>query len=244
MAEFYNIINASLEQLPATILEIFNLSPPPSMPPSISQLTQKFNQVNIASIIFILIDNFDLFQVALNKPESIIHNSEAILLLNTKDAYTPNILEKMFSGGSSSDFHLIRYLNLQKKSSYYIARKEEIDQFAGSTPSIAIKTDTEVWVEASKFINNIDFLFMHFDGLDILTNRNLTTDQNERAVLLEKLMKRTDQWINTIIQRIRPNTLVLIMGSKGIKQLEVKYSEEITKLESGSVPCVFIINKK
>jgi len=229
--------------LPATIIEIYGLTPPSTIPPSIYELSS-IKQAGIRSIVFILIDNFDLFQVTLNKPETIIQNSEAMLLLNTRDGYTNNVLSKILTGGNSVDFHLLRFLNLQKKSSYYIARKEEIEKFSGGTPSIQKNKDTEIWIEASKYINNIDFLFMHFDGLEILTNQNLTTDEKERAVLLEKLIKRTDQWVNNIIQRARSNTLILIMGTKGIKQIEVEYPKEITKLESASVPCVFIINKK
>lgn len=245
MSGKYTIHNASLEQFPATIIDIFNLSVPYNIPPPILEVSAQFKSHGINAVILIVVDNLDLFQVTLNKPEAIIQNSDALVLLNTNNGYTQAVLNKLlFADSKDSGFHLIRHLNLNNKSSIYIAKPDEVEKFAGNTPNVVQKNDTDVWVEATKHINKFDFIFMHFDGFDVLTNQRITKDRKERAALLEKLMKRTDQWINNIVQRIKPKTLVMVMGTKGIKQIDIEYPEDVSKLESGTVPCVFMINKK
>ena len=74
-----------LNQLPATISDILGVAPPPYIPESLTQISEPFKEVGVDRIVLVVLDNFGLFETTYYKPQNMISNSNALVLLSTKN---------------------------------------------------------------------------------------------------------------------------------------------------------------
>ncbi|GAG88508.1 unnamed protein product, partial [marine sediment metagenome] len=87
-----------LNQLPATILQLLDVSPPlGTIPEPVQQVLDLYQGIERVSVN--LIDNFGLFEISFMKPQFMISNSEVMLLLSTKNPYTLGVLHQLMYGG-------------------------------------------------------------------------------------------------------------------------------------------------
>ena len=86
-----------LSQLPATFMSILGAQPTGQIPEAVPELIKRYSGVE--RIIINLIDNFGLFEITYYKPEFIISNSDALVLLSTKNPYTLGVLHQIMYGG-------------------------------------------------------------------------------------------------------------------------------------------------
>ena len=103
-----------LNQLPATIIKLLGIEPPSNTIPepvqSIVDMYQGIERIAVNAI-----DNFGLFELTYHKPQFMITNSQAMLLLSTKNPYTLGVLHQIMYGGfdfEPNGFHLLKYLHI------------------------------------------------------------------------------------------------------------------------------------
>ena len=231
----------SLVSLPATFLKILSCNPPSTIPPYIDKLVKKFSSVE--RIIFILIDNLGLFEITYYKPQFIIEKADAMVLLHTKNPYTLGVLHQLMFGGfevEPNGFHLLKELNKQGKKTVIIGRERDLVRYDGKTTSIKKDTDMATWVEAAKVINRYEFSLIHFLDFEALYRSKRQTPEE----LIEKLIRRTDKWILSMHKQARTNSLFVILGNHGRKQIDLNYQGKIAEWRKASVPVAVLIHKK
>ncbi len=233
-----------LSQLPSTILKILGLEPPSFINEPVSEIIEHFK--GIERIVINLIDNFGLFEITFLKPQFIITNSDALILLSTKNPYTLGFLHQIMFGGfekKPNGFHLLREINNQGKKTIFIGRKKDLDRYDGGTKSIAKETDMSSWIEAAKVVNRFDLSWIHYLDFEALHRLHSKLRQQTPEVLLEKLINRTDKWILSTYKQLRKKSLMIILGDHGRFKMDLKYSGKIAQWRQASVPIAILIKK-
>ncbi len=233
-----------LSQLPSTILKLLGLEPPSFINEPVSEIIEHFK--GIERIVINLIDNFGLFEITFLKPQFIITNSDALILLSTKNPYTLGFLHQIMFGGFEKEpngFHLLREINNQGKETIFIGRKKDIDRYDGGTKSIAKETDMSSWIEAAKVVNRFDLSWIHYLDFEALHRLHSKLRQQTPEVLLEKLINRTDKWILSTYKQLRKKSLMIILGDHGRFKMDLKYSGKIAQWRQASVPIAILIKK-
>ena len=234
-----------LGQIPASILQILGVEIPEFVPPPIYDVTEPFIAAGVDRIVLVVIDNFGLFEVTYHKPEKIISNSSALVLLSTKNPYTLGMFHQVMYGGfehEPNNFHLLRYLNQHRKATAFVGREKDLNRYDGGTKSFAKKEDIKTWVEAARVINRHHLSILHFlDFEAIHRNRSLNSEQSEN--LMNKLINRTDKWIGTMIQQLRERSMMIILGNHGRYKIDLEYSGKIGQWRQASVPLALLIHK-
>jgi hypothetical protein len=233
-----------LNQLPATFLKVLGITPPKFIPDPVQEITDLYKGIERISIN--LIDNFGLFEITYHKPQFMITNSEVMLLLSTRNPYTLGVLHQIMYGGFETEpngFHLLKYLNSNAKTSCMIARKKDLDRYAGATQSIPKDTDMSTWVESAKQINTNNLSWMHYLDFENLHKQQQALKQRTPEDLIEKLILRTDKWILSNYKQLRNNSLMIILGDHGRVKLDLEYSGKIAQWREASVPIAILIRK-
>ena len=234
-----------LNQLPATIMQLLGVAPPVnSIPEAVQEIVEQYQGIERISIN--LIDNFGLFEITYHKPQFMITNSEAMLLLSTRNPYTLGVLHQIMYGGFDADpngFHLLRYLNEYGKKTCFVARKKDLVRYSGGTHSVPKDTDMSTWVESAKTINNFDLSLMHYLDFENLHKQQQALKQRTPEDLIEKLILRTDKWILSNYKQLRNNSLMIILGDHGRVKLDLEYSGKIAQWREASVPIAILMRK-
>ncbi|MEJ2295304.1 MAG: hypothetical protein P8Y23_11130 [Candidatus Lokiarchaeota archaeon] len=233
-----------LNQLPSTLINLLGLQFPSNLPDPVSDVVEMYKGVDRISIS--LLDNFGLFEITFFKPQFMITNSEAMLLLSTRNPYTLGVLHQVMYGGfeiEPNGFHLLRYLNEHGKKTCFVARKKDLDRYNGGTHSVPKDTDMSTWVESAKTINNYDLSLMHYLDFENLHKQQQALKQRTPEDLIEKLILRTDKWILSNYKQLRNNSLMIILGDHGRVKLDLEFSGKIAQWREASVPIAILIRK-
>jgi len=235
-----------MNQLPATILKLLDIEPPHgTIPEAVQQILDLYQGIERISIN--LIDNFGLFEITYLKPQFMITNSEAMLLLSTKNPYTLGVLHQLIYGGfeiEPNGFHLLKAINSGCKATCFIGRKKDIERYDGGTKSIPKESDMATWVESAKAINTHDLSWMHYLDFENLHKQQRALRQRTPEDLIEKLILRTDKWILSNYKQLRSNSLMIILGDHGRVKLDLEFSGKIAQWREASVPIAILIRKK
>ncbi len=238
-------IKCYMNQLPATILKLLGVEPPPNtIPEAVQEILNLYQGIERISIN--LIDNFGLFEITYLKPQFMITNSEVMLLLSTRNPYTLGVLHQMIYGGfeiNPNGFHLLKYLNENEKKSCMVMRKKDLDRYDGGTKSIPKDSDMSTWVESAKAINNFELSWMHYLDFENLHKQQQQLRRRTPEDLIEKLINRTDKWILGNYKQLRKNSLMIIIGDHGRAKLNLEYSGKIAQWREASVPIAIFIRK-
>jgi len=238
-------VKCYLNQLPATIIKLLGLDPPlNTISKPIQDIIDTYQGVERISIN--MIDNFGLFEITYHKPAFMITNSELMLLLSTKNPYTLGVFHQLMFGSfevEPNGFHLLRYLNNNGKKSCLVARKKDLDRYAGGTFSISKETDMATWVESAKAINIYDLSWMHYLDFENLHIQQQKLKQRTPEDLIQKLILRTDKWILSNYKQLRKKSLMIILGDHGRSKLNFEYSGKIAQWREASVPIAIFISK-
>ena len=233
-------INAPMTALSSTIINLFGITIPDNLPQPIQMKTP-----TIERVILIMLDNFGLFEIVVHKPEFVISQSKALILLETDQPLANEVLHQIFHGDiENEEFNLMSFLNQNSKSTLMIGRQEDIITYAGSSNVIATKMDTNTWVAASKYLNRYDFQWIHFLDFENLY-QNPIYKQNPPENLIKRLIHRTDKWMLSMYKQAAPNTLLIIVGNHGRKEIAMSYdpNSKLAQWRKASTPVAVLCLK-
>ncbi|MBY9007945.1 MAG: hypothetical protein KGD63_14480 [Candidatus Lokiarchaeota archaeon] len=234
-----------LSQVPATLLELFGIKyPSEKIPKPVESIVNMYKGIERISIN--LLDNFGLFEITYFKPSFMITNSEAMLLLSTKNPYTLGVLHQLMYGGfqvEPNGFHLLKHMNNNGKNTCIIARQKDLDRYAEGTTSIPKDTDMATWIESAKAINKYDLSWMHYLDFENLHKQQQRLRRRTPEDLIEKLINRTDKWLISNYKQLRPNSLMIIIGDHGRSKMNFEYSGKIAQWREASVPIAIFLRK-
>jgi hypothetical protein len=234
-----------LNQLTGTIIDILGAPLPNNIPPPLTQISDPFKQVGVDRIILVILDNFGLFETTYYKPQNMIANSNALVLLSTKNPYTLGMFHQLMFGGFQympDGFHLLKYLNDNQKSTVFVGRKKDVDRYSVQTPAIPKDSDMNTWIEAAKVINRYNLSIIHFLDFETL-HRKSQNIQGSPEELIEKLINRTDKWIHTMFMQLRSKSMMIILGNHGRYKIDMNYSGKIAQWRAASVPLALCLYK-
>jgi len=240
-------IEGLLPSVPATILSLLNIQSPSFLPPPIEGMLNKFGPLGVERIIICEMSNFGLFEITYYKPEFMISNSNALVLLSTKNPYTLGVLHQMMFGGfdfEPNGFHLLRYIHQAGKSAIFVGREKDVKRYDGGTPSISKPTDMATWIEAAKVINKHDLSWLHFLDFEELYRTRSKTGAQTPEELIEKLIKRTDKWMLSMFKQLRKKSLMIILGDHGRYKLDLNYQGKVAEWRAASVPLAVCLYKE
>ncbi len=228
-------INCPIQRLPATILSILDVPVPDEIPPPVNLPPEYFSAERVFLALF---DNFGLFECTYFKPKWLIEIFDVLLLIETKKPYTDHFLRSLFFA-DKENFHLISYLQENNRTSCMIGRPEDLE-YAENSEKKESKTDTDVYINAVKSLNRYDFLWLHFvDFEDIYWRYSFQPP----ADVMQKLINRTDKWIQLLHNQSRPNTLLIVAGTHGRQEIDLKLEGRAAQWKRANLPIAFL-NKK
>ncbi|MBN2156139.1 MAG: hypothetical protein JW776_08850 [Candidatus Lokiarchaeota archaeon] len=229
-----------LPAMPATILSLLNVEQPNFIPPPILPMIETFR--DIRRITMVVIDNLGLFEITYYKPEFLIQNAAAFVLLSTKNPYTLGVFHQLLFGGfEPKGFHLLRKLNEAGLQTCFIGRPKDVNRYNGKTNTIPKDSDMSTWIEAAKSINKNSFTLLHFLDFENLHRQKRGSPEE----LIEKLIKRTDKWLLSLYKQMRSKTLMLVLGNHGRYRIDdISYSGKIAEWRKASVPIAVVAYKE
>ncbi|MHA1409088.1 MAG: hypothetical protein ACTSQY_01995 [Candidatus Odinarchaeia archaeon] len=229
-----------LNQLPATILNLFGLNNPAiPKPADLTDVTAKRYQ----QIILILLDNFGLFECIYYKPKFLIVNSKAMILLDTTNPFSDNIINNIIfadEGKKDGGFKLPVFLKEQNLTSVMIGGSGDIRKFDGMAKIVTTENDTQTYVQSIKVLNRYNFIWLHFLDFEKMYSKYNFQPPTTTA---QKLITRTDNWILTLYKQLKTNSMMIIVGTHGKKEIEMGYEGHFKELRGASVPIAILIEK-
>lgn len=223
----------------STILGLLNLEIPEGLYPANQELISKFNP---KAVVMVAIDNFGLFEAVVYKPEALIKNMEALALLETDDPYALPLIKTLLQG-PRSDFHLIRHIKNSGKVIKIICR--ETDQTAlgfDSSYTVTPRDDMATYIEATKHIFKSELLYLHF--LDFESLYAQYGHRTPPKTLLEKIVRRTDNWIKVLLRQARDETLFIIIGNHGRHPVPLNYEGKLAEWRKANSPIAIMFQKR
>ncbi|MFX1295968.1 MAG: hypothetical protein ACFFD2_14105 [Promethearchaeota archaeon] len=218
------------EQIPATILKLYGLDPPKTIQRSL----EGFSLNPVKELILVILDNFGLFEITVYKPEFVIRESKYLLLLETPNPYTLDILHTLIHGDlSSKEFHLITFLQQNGKTCTMIGQESDLQAFAGSANKIPTVGDVNTWVQASKMLNRVNFISLQFLDFENLYKRFRSTPPED---LISRLILRTSKWLTGMFKQLRKGSIMFILGTHGRTKIELSYTGKFAKWRKASLP--------
>ncbi len=190
-----------------------------------------------------MIDNFGLFEAVVYKPENMIKKMEALALLNTDDPYALPLITTVLRGSPTSSFHLLSYVKAHNKFIRAICRRDDVESF-GFDPSytIAVHNDMNAYIESTKHIFRSELLFVHF--LDFESVYAQYGHRTPPKTLLEKIVRRTDNWVKVLYRQARDNTLFVVIGNHGRTPIPLDYEGKLVEWRKANAPIAIMFQKR
>ena len=230
----------TMEQIPATIINLFGMTPTNNIPSPI----KGFSIEPVQQIVLVILDNFGLFEITVYKPEFVIRESQYLLLLETSKPYTLDILHAIIHGNSSSrDFHLMAFLKQRGKTCTMIGQETDLHAFSGTADKIPTSGDMTTWIQGSKLLNRIDFLSLHFLDFENLYKRSIQFKRTPPEDLVSRLILRTSKWLTGMFKQLRKNSVMFILGTHGRTKIEMDYIGKFAEWRKASLPIGVLMAK-
>jgi hypothetical protein len=226
-------------EFPATVLKLLRVEIPEGLFPPNDELLRKFNP---KAVVIIMIDNFGLFEAVVYKPEALIKNMEVLALLETTDPYALPLIKRLLKG-HRTDFHLIQYSKNHGKVTRVICREEDMSQF-DFDPSYTVRPrdDMATYIEATKYIAKSELLYLHF--LDFESLYAQYGHRTPPKTLLEKIVRRTDNWIKVLLRQARVGTLFIVIGNHGRHPIPLDYEGKLAEWRKANSPIAIMFQKR
>jgi len=231
-------VRTTAREFPSTILRLLGMEIPDGMPPASDELVKKFSP---KAVVLIMIDNFGLFEAVVYKPEALIKNLEALALIETEDPYAVPLINALLHSGDN--FHLIDYVKDFGKIVHVVCREDDVQNF-GFKPGQAVPTrdDMATYVESTKLIFKSDLLYIHFlDFESLYAQYGHRTPPN---TLLEKIVRRTDNWIKVLLKQSRKDTLFIVIGNHGRHPVPLDYEGKLAEWRKANAPIAMMLQKR
>ncbi|TXT54772.1 MAG: hypothetical protein BAJATHORv1_50023 [Candidatus Thorarchaeota archaeon] len=232
-------VRTSVDEFPSTILKLLGISVPDDFPPPNMEIVSKFDP---KAIVMIMIDNFGLFEAVVYKPEALIRNMEVLALLETDDPYAEPLIKRILQG-TGENFHLVRHIRQFGKFVRVICRDDESDLFgfdAGCT--VGVRDDMSTYVESTKHVFRSELLYLHF--LDFESLYAQYGHRTPPTKLLEKIVKRTDNWVKVLLRQARVGTLFVIVGNHGRHTIPLDYEGKLAEWRKANAPVAIMFQKR
>jgi hypothetical protein len=232
-------VRTTAVEFPSTILRLLGLEVPEGLYPANQELASKFNP---KAVVMVVIDNFGLFEAVVYKPEALIKNMEALALIETDDPYAIPLMKKLLHG-PLDDFHLINYIKSHGKVIQIICRETDLTAFGfDASYTVTPHDDMATYIEATKHIFKSELLYLHFlDFESLYAQYGHRTPPN---TLLEKIVRRTDNWIKVLLRQARDDTLFIIIGNHGRHPVPLNYEGKLAEWRSANAPIAIMFQKR
>ncbi len=233
-------IRSSALEIPATILKLLGIEVPLGLPQPNDEIIGKFNP---RAIVMIILDNFGLFEAVVYKPEALIKNLEAIVLIDTDDPYAVPLTKQLLSGSNVGGFHLLDFVKEHGKFVRAVCRDNDITDFEfDSSYSIVVRDDMNTYIESTKHVFKSELLLLHF--LDFESLYAQYGHRTPPKTLLEKIVRRTDNWIKVLMRQARDDTLFIIVGNHGRHAIPLNYEGKLAEWRKANAPIAIIFQKR
>ncbi|MHA1768751.1 MAG: hypothetical protein ACTSV3_02755 [Candidatus Thorarchaeota archaeon] len=232
-------VRTTVQEFPSTVLKLLGCEVPDGQNPPDADLVDRFDP---KAVVIVVIDNFGLFEAVVYKPEALIKNMEALALLETEDPYALPLIRSMMSG-PNPDFHLLNTARDCGKVTRAICREEDMISF-GFDPAYSVNTrdDMATYIEATKHIFKSEFLYMHF--LDFESLYAQYGHRTPPKTLLEKIVRRTDNWIKVLLRQARKGTLFIVVGNHGRHPIPLDYEGKLAEWRQANAPIAIMFQKR
>lgn len=226
------------EEFPSTILRLLGIMIPDGLSSANQEILNRFNP---KAVVIIMIDNFGLFEAVVYKPEALLKNMELLALIDTTDPYAISLTSAVLQG--NSDFHLVRYVRDYGKYAQAICRQDDMSSIGlDATCTVSAHDDMATYVESTKHISKSDLLFLHF-----LDFEELYAQYGHRTppkTLLEKIVRRTDNWIKVLLAQARVGTFFIVIGNHGRHPVPLDYEGKLAEWRSANAPIAMMFQKR
>ncbi len=231
-------VRTTAVEFPSTILRLLGLEIPEGLYPANQELVGKFDP---KAVVIVVIDNFGLFEAVVYKPEALIKNMEALALLETDDPYAIPLIKTLIQG-PRPDFHMIRHIKDCGKVIKVICREaDQVTLGFDSSYTVTPHDDMATYIEATKHIFKSELLYLHF--LDFESLYAQYGHRTPPKTLLEKIVRRTDNWIKVLLRQARDETLFIIIGNHGRHPVPLDYEGKLAEWRKANSPIAMIFQK-
>ncbi len=231
-------VRTTLLEFPSTLLSLLRIQIPDGMTPPNDEIAKRFSP---KAVVMIAIDNFGLFEAVVYKPEALIKYMEALVLLETDDPYTIPLLNTLFWG--QNQFHLLEHIRNLGRIVHIICRTEDVQTF-GFNPAYTVRTrdDMSTYIESTKLVAKSDLLFLHF--LDFESLYAQYGHKTPPTTLLEKIVRRTDNWIKVLFRQARKDSLFIVIGNHGRHPIPLNYEGKLAEWRKANLPIAMMFQKR
>ncbi len=233
-------IRSSALEIPSTILKLLGIEVPVGLPEPNAEILEKFTP---RAIVMVILDNFGLFEAVVYKPEALIKNLEALVLIDTDDPYAVPLTQRLLSGSTVGGFHLIEHVKSYGKFVRVVCRAEDTSDFGfDSSYSIIARDDMNTYIESTKHVFKSELLVLHF--LDFESLYAQYGHRTPPKTLLEKIVRRTDNWIKVLMRQARKDTLFIIIGNHGRHPIPLNYEGKLAEWRKANAPIAIMFQKR
>ncbi|MHA1902833.1 MAG: hypothetical protein ACXADL_04730 [Candidatus Thorarchaeota archaeon] len=233
-------VRSNALEFSSTVLRLLGVEVPLGLSPPNEELLSKFNP---KSIVIVMIDNFGLFEAVVYKPEALIKNLEALALIETEDPYTIPLTNQLLHGSNVGGFHLFDHAKKLGKFTHVICREDDREVF-NFDPSYTVtpRDDMASYIESTKFIFRSELLYVHF--LDFESLYAQYGHRTPPKTLLEKIVRRTDNWIKVLLRQARVDTLFIVVGNHGRHPIPLDYEGKLAEWRQANAPIAIMFQKR
>ncbi len=227
-----------MTQMPSTLLSLLGIQPPSRIPPKIEGIPSNLRSEHI---VFAIFDNFGLLECTYYQPKFLIGNSKAILMLDTENPYTRNVLQEIIHGNPAADFNLLNHIAENGRKVTMIARPDDLEGTGVRVETKPSDSDNRTYIETVKILNRTDFLWIHFLDFENLYKQYSFRPPKE---ITQKLILRTDKWLKVLHKQATPGTLMVVLGTHGREEApKIEYEGKYADWKRASLPICILIKK-
>ncbi|TFG28619.1 hypothetical protein EU527_17110 [Candidatus Thorarchaeota archaeon] len=235
----YPQVRTTAMEFPSTILGFLGLDIPEGLFPPNQELVSKFNA---KAVVMVVIDNFGLFEAVVYKPEALIKNMEALALIESEDPYAVPLI-RMLLRGSLESFHMINHVRNSGKVTKVICREQDMSDFGfDASYTVNPRDDMATYIESTKHIFKSELLYLHF--LDFESLYAQYGHRTPPKTLLEKIVRRTDNWIKVLLRQARDDTLFIVIGNHGRHPVPLDYDGKLAEWRKANAPIAIMFQKR
>ncbi|MGV9103596.1 MAG: hypothetical protein ACOC38_08405 [Promethearchaeia archaeon] len=228
------------QEFTSTLLSLLNVESPGFLPSPNNEMMERFNP---NSIFLIMIDNFGLFEAVVYKPEALIKKLEAIAVLETEEPYAIPLIDIILNGPEEQEFNLLQHVSGSGKVVQAICREDDQKQFGlDQSFTITIRNDMSAYVESTKHIFRSQLLYVHFLDFESLYAQH--GHRTPPKKLLEKIVRRTDNWIKVFWRQARKDTLFVVVGNHGRTKIPLDYDGKLAEWRNANAPIAVMFQKR
>jgi len=190
-----------------------------------------------------MLDNFGLFEIVTYKPEFLVVLFDTLLMLDTKQPWADSVFREIMNGSLvNQEFNLFTFLEKIGKKTCIIGQKQISAQVTGNSSVFPVKNDMEGYIQAIKCLNRFDLLFLTFSDFDALHQQ--FKDRLPPKNLVQKILTRTSNWLKVFHKNAKSDTIFLILGNHGVREVDFGYTGEEWEKKHASCPVALIGSRK